>query len=200
MNSNYKINDKDDVSNPSVIRLFHRPKISVTVGLLQALFQSLEYFIFSDAFGNHVLVTFFPPLCICSNAASLFIRSNSANCLCTIRWQQQKQIYLKCHLFRHRRKALSHILDVAHLKTFFWGICREKKFSNVQHLRCETGPFIYWAVLWSIIKYIDSEYSTANKLAHPIVRFGMTNTSDFWVSVNFTRRELVPLTRNKEIW
>ena len=39
-------------------------------------------------------------------------------------------------------KALSHFLDVVFSKTFFVGICREKKFSKIQHLRCETGPLI----------------------------------------------------------
>ena len=38
-------------------------------------------------------------------------------------------------------KALSHFLDVVFSKTFFVGICREKKFSKIQHLRCETEPF-----------------------------------------------------------
>ena len=38
------------------------------------------------------------------------------------------------------KKALSHFLDVVFSKTFFVGICREKKFSKIQHLRCETGP------------------------------------------------------------
>ena len=42
-------------------------------------------------------------------------------------------------------KALSHILDVVFSKTFFGGICREKKFSKIQHLRCETGPLFLFA-------------------------------------------------------
>ena len=40
----------------------------------------------------------------------------------------------------HLEKALSHFLDVVFSKTFFVGICREKKFSKIQRLRCETGP------------------------------------------------------------
>ena len=45
-------------------------------------------------------------------------------------------------------KALSHILDVVFSKTFFGGICREKKFSKIQHLRCETGPLTVRS--WSV--------------------------------------------------
>ena len=57
--------------------------------------------------------------------------------------------WVQCPLVRFRndallRKALSHFLDVVFSKTFFVGICREKKFSKIQRLRCETGPFWFY--------------------------------------------------------
>ena len=39
-------------------------------------------------------------------------------------------------------KALSHILDVALSKTFSPDKSLRKKFSNVQHLRCGSGPLV----------------------------------------------------------
>ena len=39
-------------------------------------------------------------------------------------------------------KALSHILDVVFSKTFSPDKSLRQKFSKIQHLRCETGPFL----------------------------------------------------------